>query len=92
MKKPNPSLNSPFPFPMSNPLFLLNQLPLRLSWPSNPAIASDACGLPSLPHPTQPAAKAAAVTILQDLKRWLCANHFPKLMLIEDFIIKLRLD
>jgi hypothetical protein len=71
---------------------LLNQLPLQLSWPSNPAIASDACSLPSLSHPTQPAAKAAAATILQDLKRWLCANHFHKLTLIEDFIIKLRLD
>jgi hypothetical protein len=72
---------------------LLNPLPLQLSWPSNPAIASDACGPPFLPHLTQPAAKKAAATILQDLKRWLCAtNHFHKLMLIEDFIIKLRLD
>jgi hypothetical protein len=71
---------------------LLNQLPLQLSWPSNPVIASDACGLPSLPHPTQPAANAAAAMILQDFKRWLCANHFRKLTLIEDFIIKLRLD
>jgi hypothetical protein len=71
---------------------LLKQLPLQLSSPSNPAIASDACGLPSLPHPTQTAAKAAAVTILQDLKQWLCANHFHKLTLIEDFIVKLRLD
>jgi hypothetical protein len=71
---------------------LLNQLPLQLSWPSNPTIASDACGLPSLSHPTQPAAKKAAATILQDLKQWLCADHFHKLMLIEDLIIKLRLD
>jgi hypothetical protein len=71
---------------------LLNQLPLQLSWPSNPVIASDACGLPSLPHPTQPTAKKTAATILQDLKWWLCANHSHKLMLIEDFIIKLRLD
>jgi hypothetical protein len=82
----------PLSFSLVQPLFLLNQLPLQLSWPSNLAIASDACGPPSLPHPTQPAAKKAAVTILRDLKRWLCANHFHKLMLIEDFIIKLRLD
>jgi hypothetical protein len=48
--------------------------------------------MPSLSHPTQPAAKAAAATILQDLDRWLCANHFHKLTLIQDFIVKLRLD
>jgi hypothetical protein len=71
---------------------LLKQLPLQLSLLSNPAIASDACGLPSLPHPTQPAAKAVAATILQDLEQWLGANHFHKLTLIEDFTIKLRLD
>jgi hypothetical protein len=63
-----------------------------LSLLSNPVLASDACGLPSLPHPTQPTVKAAAATIPQDLKRRLCANHFHKLTLIKDFIIKLRLD
>jgi hypothetical protein len=71
---------------------LLKQLPLQLSLPSNPMIASVAWGLPSLPHPTQLAAKAVAAMILQDLERWLCANHFHKLMLIEDIIVKLKLD
>jgi hypothetical protein len=66
-EKTNPSFNSLSPFPLSNPFFLLKQLTLQLSLPSNPAIASDACGLPSLPHPTQPAAKAVAVAILHDL-------------------------
>jgi hypothetical protein len=66
-EKTNPFLNSPSPFPLSNPFFLLKQLPLQLSSPSNPAISSDTCGLPSLPHPTQPAAKAAAAAILHDL-------------------------
>jgi hypothetical protein len=45
-----------------------------------------ACPLSPTPH------SPAAAMILQDLKRWLCANHFRKLMLIEDFIIKLKLD
>jgi hypothetical protein len=49
-----------------------------------------ACPLSPTPH--SPQQKKAAATILQDLKRWLCANHFHKLMLIENFIIKLRLD
>ena len=87
MKKQTHLPIPPLFFPCPTP-FLLNQLPLQLSWPSNPAIASDACGPPSLPHPTQPPAKKAAAMILQDLKRWLCANHFHKLILIKDFIIK----
>jgi hypothetical protein len=66
-EKRNTSLNSPSPFPLSNPFFLLKQLPLQLSSPSNLAISSDACGLPSLPHPTQLAAKAAAGAIFHDL-------------------------
>jgi hypothetical protein len=66
-EKTNPSLNSLSPFPLSNPFFLLKQLPLQLSLPSNPAISSDACSLPSLPHPTQPTAKAAAAAIIHDL-------------------------
>jgi hypothetical protein len=67
MKKTLLSLNSTSPFPLSNPFFLLKQPPLQLSSLSNPAISSDACGLPSLPHPTQPTAKAVAVAILHDL-------------------------
>jgi hypothetical protein len=68
-EKTNPSLNSPSPFPLSNPFFLIKQLPVQLSTPSNPAISSDACGLPSLPHPTQPAVKAAAAVIVHDLPK-----------------------
>jgi hypothetical protein len=66
-EKTNPSLNSPSLFPLSNPFFLLKQSPLPLSLPSNPEISSDACGLPSFPHPTQHAAKAVAAAILHDL-------------------------
>jgi hypothetical protein len=63
MKKQN-HMKFPLSLSLVQPLFLLNQLPLQLSWPSNPAIASDICGLPSLPQPIQSAAKAAAAMIL----------------------------
>ncbi len=50
--KTNPSFNSPSPFPLSNP-FLLKQLPSRLSLPSIPTTAGNACGQPS-PPPSSP--------------------------------------
>jgi hypothetical protein len=67
MKKQTHLYIPPLLFPCPTPFFLLKQLPLQLSSPPNPAIASDSCSLPSLPHPTQPTAKAAAAAILHDL-------------------------
>ena len=85
----------PLLFPCPTP-FLLEQLPLLLSLTSIPTTSSNACSQPSPPPPPQQLAVAAAAAANihnpANIQRWLHANHFHQLTLIDNFNVELRLD